>query len=614
MSDEAEPGNDGTRDGALRARLRAARGQLARTLRIARWEVGRSAATLDRRTVVVAAVALLAASAVVAAGVASGGVAPDRDIYRVGVAPDSPYRAPVEAAAPLPPRPADFSLVANGRAEVVVADGEVVVADSRKGRAALAALRSAVRRHNVALMRAEANRSAAFPVAVNLRYVSRGAGSPPGGGPGAESERNGGAGGGSGVAPGNGGTDDGTDDDPLAVPDVGGGTAGLFGGGSGGGSPAEISPPFPFASLILAFVFLVPMNFVVQAYGSSMLEERINRRGELLLVTPASPGEIVAGKTLPYLGAMVALVVAVALLVGGGPTAVAAVVPLAVVFLGATFAAAMFARSFKELTFVTVSVSVFLTAYSFVPAIFTNVTPVALISPLTLVVRDLQSQPVALAEYLFSTAPATLVGLSLFVLGVGVYREEDLFTQRAVPLKLLDALAARVHGRRSAATLAALSIPFVLLAELLALALLFALPRAAALPVLFVVIAGIEEVAKSLHVYAGLHEGRLGASRTLRGGVVLGALAGLGFFLGEKAFVVVQVVGLSALPIGEATAATAGVLPTAGLLLAPLALHAVTASVSAVGATRGLRGYLAGLAVAIVVHAGYNLAVVSTLA
>ncbi len=60
--------------------------------------------------------------------------------------------------------------------------------------------------------------------------------------------------------------------------------------------------------------------------------------------------------------------------------------------LGATFVGAMFARSFKELTFVTVAVSVFLTAYTFVPAIFTQVTPIALISPLTLVVRDLTGQ------------------------------------------------------------------------------------------------------------------------------------------------------------------------------------------------------------------------------
>ncbi|MFB6160396.1 MAG: PrsW family intramembrane metalloprotease [Haloferacaceae archaeon] len=582
--------------------------------RIARWEASRSAATLDRTTVAVGVAALLLAGGVVGAGAATGGVAVDRGIYRVGVAPDSPYREPVAATPALVARPPDRAALASGDLELLVTGGEVVVADSPKGRAALATFRDAVRAHNTRLLREEPNRSAAFPVVVDLRYLPRG-GSPTVGG--------GATGGATGTGTGPGGTGDGGAsggatgetsgadgaDGGVAAPDMGSG-GGLF-GGTGRGSPAEITPPFPFGSLVLAFAFLVPMNFVVQAYGSSMLEERINRRGELLLVTPVAPAAIVAGKTLPYLGAMVALVVGVALLVGGGAVSVAAVVPIALTFLGATFAAAMFARSFKELTFVTVSVSVFLTSYAFVPAIFTNVTPVALISPLSLVVRDLQGEAVALGEYLFATGPMYLVGASLFALAVGVYREEDLFTQRAVPLKLLDALAARIRGLRSAATLAALSIPFVLLGELLALALLFALPRALALPLLFVAVAVVEEVAKSLHVYAGMHEG--GFARTPRAALLLGGLAGLGFFVGEKLFVVVQVVGLTDLPIGAATAATAGVLPVGALVVAPLVLHAATASVSALAATRGRNSYLVGLGGATLLHAGYNLAVVSQL-
>jgi ABC-type Na+ efflux pump permease subunit len=353
------------------------------------------------------------------------------------------------------------------------------------------------------------------------------------------------------------------------------------------------------------------MNFVVQAYGSTMIEERINRRGELLLAAPISPGHIVAGKTLPYFGAMLGLVGIIALAVGGGPVAVAAVVPVALVFLGATFVGAMFARSFKELTFVTVAVSVFLTAYTFVPAIFTDVTPVALISPLTLVVRDLQGTGTTLGEYLFSTGPMYFVGAGLFLLGVGVYREEDLFTQRPVPLKLLDALAARLHRRRSVALVSAASIPFVLLAELLLLALLFALPSGFALPALLVGIAAVEEVAKSLHVYAGFHEGPF--ERTGRVALALGALSGLGFFLGEKFLVVVQLVGLSTVPLGRATAATAGVLPVGALLVAPLALHVVTASMSAAAATRGPTAYAGGVGAAVLVHAGYNLTVVTQL-
>ncbi len=47
------------------------------------------------------------------------------------------------------------------------------------------------------------------------------------------------------------------------------------------------------------------MNFVIQAYASSIMNERINDRGELLLVSPVSRGDIIAAKTLPYFHGMV---------------------------------------------------------------------------------------------------------------------------------------------------------------------------------------------------------------------------------------------------------------------------------------------------------------------
>ncbi len=155
-----------------------------------------------------------------------------------------------------------------------------------------------------------------------------------------------------------------------------------------------------------------------------MLSERLNRRGELLLVTPASRGDIIGGKTLPYfVGAVgVAALITAALRFGniapaGSYVAVLAVVPLVVLFLSATFCGAMFARSFKELTFVTVTITVTLTSYAFVPAIFTDVTPIALISPLTLVVLDLTGQSVGLSSFVFSVTPPLLTGLVLFGLG-----------------------------------------------------------------------------------------------------------------------------------------------------------------------------------------------------
>jgi len=603
-------------------RLARAATERARTvLRIARWEVARGADTLDRRTLAVGAVGLLLAGLVAGAAAATGGAAVDRDIYRIGVDEESPYYEPVQASTELVATSPDGAELGSD-VDVLVTDGRVRPADSRKGQAALAAFRAAVQGYNDRRLSEDDNRTAAFPVVVSLQYLERSAERPAGttgGGGDGGSDGGSSAGGGDGddgaaTSPSLGGSDATDDDGPLPVPDVGGGTGGLFRTDTTG-SPADIAPPFPFASLVLAFLFLVPMNFVIQAYGSTILNERINRRGELLLVAPVSPGEIVAGKTLPYATGMLAVTALIAAFVGGGVVSVAAVAPVALLFLAATFLGAMFARSFKELTFVTVTVSVFLTTYTFVPAIFTNVTPIALISPLTLVVMDLQGTAVSASEFAFATGPIFVSTGVLFLLGVGVYREEDMFTQRPVPLKFLDALDSRIRSARSMTTISALLIPFVFVAELLAVAVLYALPVSVTVPLLLVVVAGIEEVAKSVHVYAGFTKRRFEPSA--RSALLLGGLSGLGFFLGEKVTAIVQLVGLPELTLGRAAFAPAGIGVSAGagllLLLAPLVLHAVTASVTALGARGGRTWYAGGLVAATTIHALYNLTVVVTL-
>ena len=613
----------------MSGRVDRLRDALRAVARIARWETSRSAGVVDRQTAVLGLVALLLAGAVGGAAMVTGGVALDRDVYRIGVADDSPYHEVVTESPALAARPPDLDRLGRG-VEVVVRQDRFYVADSQKARAALSTFRDAARRHNLAQMRDERNESAAFPVVVTLRYAERtpdegvtsggGAGATNGGdgaGGTATDESDGAAGTGSSEGGGAGGVDaagGSTGDGPLGVPGLGAG--GLLGGGGTSGSPADIAPPFPFGALVLAFVFFIPMNFVIQPYGSSILNERINRRGELLLVAPVSPTAIVAGKTLPYLALLIGVTTVVALAIGGGPVSVAAVAPIAILYLAATFVGGMFARSFKELTFVTVSISVFLTSYAFVPAIFTNVTPIALISPLTLVVQDLQGTGVTAAEYAFSTGPFYVGSAVCFLLGVGVYREEDMFTQRPVPLKFLDALNSRIESPRSVAVLSALSIPFVFIAELLAIAVLFVLPVEVSIPLLLVAVATVEEVAKSVHLYAGFR-GPFAGRRGWKMALALGALSGLGFFLGEKLTAIVQFVGLPDLTLGRAAFSSAGVAatPTVGLLLllAPLVLHATTTSIASLGATRDRTSYLAALVPAIAVHAAYNLAVVSTL-
>ena len=629
---------------------------LSGTFRIARWEVTRSAGGLDRRTAlfVLAAFGLVGGAIAAGIGPGLGNVTLDRDVYRVGVEANSPYAEVIAADSSLAAGPPNVAALEAGDVDVVVRDERVVVADSAKGRAALAAFRSATEAYNDRRMSAEADAVAAFPVVVTLSYEDR---SLSGGAAGAAGTV-GGAGTGNGAsATGGSNADTGTgasgDADRGQAVGVSGsegastgdgaagrsGTGGVPAVGAGGisggqnGSPADIAPPFPFESLVLAFAFLVPMNFVVQLYGSSMLGERTNRRGELLLVSPVSRAEIVAGKTLPYLLGIGGITALIALGVGGGVVSVAAVLPIGLCFLAATFFGAMLARSFKELTFVTVAASVFLTSYVFVPAVFADVTPIALISPLTLVVRDLTRESISMGEYAFSTGPFYLSGLVCFALGAGIYREEDLFTQRPISLKFIDALRARLRSRKSVALLSAAFIPLVFIAELLCTAVLFALPVGYSVSALLLVIATVEELAKSIHVYAGFasgrfesrspnasaigHRGENGSRRRWRWrwqtALVLGTLSGIGFFLGEKVTLLAQAVGLPELALGRAAfvPSGAGGVALVALALAPLLLHCVTASIAALGASRSKRAYLLALLVAICVHAAYNFTVVT---
>jgi len=630
--------------------------QLDKLLRVAKWEVTKNAGGVDKQTIAVMTLAILAMGAVGAVAVSGSGAGLNADIYRIGADDTSPYYAVADEDGSFRIQDPNPRALRRGDQDIAF-DGTRLLTRPRttKQAAALEQLRSSTETYNDRTLAQEENQTAAFPVSVTLVYREQGgasaldtrdSGSGDGGttddsdGGGTESGSEGGSG--------DGGTEDGnTTDTGNETGTAGsGGTAGGGGADLGsigarltgdvqGGTPSDISPPFPFESLVLAFLYIVPMNFVIQAYGSSMLSERLNRRGELLLVTPASRGDIIGGKTLPYFfGAMsvAAAITATLRLSGIAPSgsviAVVAVLPIAVLFLSATFCGAMFARSFKELTFVTVTITVSLTSYAFVPAIFTDVTPIALISPLTLVVMDLTGQAISAAEILFSTLPPLLTAFVLFGLGAGLYREEDMFTQRSIPHKVLDALSGQIRSRRSALKMSAILIPFVIVAELAAIAFLFVLDSVslnifggnATLGILAVlgVVAVVEELGKSLHIYAGYVNAHY--ERTLRSALGLGVLSGLGFFIAEKGLLIVRLSDLESLPIGNA--AVQGATPPSGVplwlaallfLLAPLVLHTVTASISAVGASRGRWSYIGALGVAVVVHLAYNLTVVTSL-
>ena len=246
--------------------------QLRKLLRIARWEVTKNAGGIDRRTlaVAVAAVALLG---LVAPLVAGGGPGLDDGLYRVGVDEDSQYHDVVRADDTFVLREADRDALGDS-VDLLIEGDTITPADSQKGQAARQALRGSVQSYNDRQLRREANETAAFPVSVLLEYREQteagggpvdqpgddgGSGTGDGDGDGDGTDGNGSVGGAD-RADSGGDTGDGTAGDADGGTGDPGGTGGLSGiagplsGDGASGSPSDISPPFPFQSLVLAFV------------------------------------------------------------------------------------------------------------------------------------------------------------------------------------------------------------------------------------------------------------------------------------------------------------------------------------------------------------------------
>lgn len=362
-------------------------------------------------------------------------------------------------------------------------------------------------------------------------------------------------------------------------------------------TPSHFNPPIPFKSVVLSFIFIFPIYFIAQFFSSSIMEERVKRKGELLLASPAKPYHIVFGKLLPYLLVTLVMVAGIAFYLKGSMWLVLILLPVALVFLSTAFLGAIIARSFKELTFVLIFLSVVLSGYIFLPAMFANIHAISIISPITLAVRLLENEAVSVSEYLFSTAPFYLVSFLIFMFGIFIYREEDLFTQKSIKGKLLDSLHEFI--KRVPFPLFFLStalLPIVFSLQLMLIVLLFNLPVRYSAVVFILLAAFIEEVVKSAGIYTVFSRKIYDATNAnaLRAGV----LSGLGFFAGEKLLLLVVIAGIAGTVFGSAM----GI----GLLLFPLLMHVTSATVASLS-LKGTGNYLFSVILATIIHSAYNL-------
>lgn len=367
-------------------------------------------------------------------------------------------------------------------------------------------------------------------------------------------------------------------------------------------TPSQLSPPLPFDSIILVFLFIFPLYFSAQFYMMSIMQERVERRGEVLLSTPAGAVAIVIGKALPYLAGMLGISTVIALYIRAPLTILLPLFPVILFFLANALVIGMVSRSFKELSFVSIFFSTVATSYLFFPSIFANVHVISIISPLTLVVLSLQGDTYTLSQYLYSTALFYLTSGILFYVGIVNFREERLFSQSGLVRRVREFVQASLsesHPYLSLFAVSSLAVPFVFMVQMLLLVLFFNLPMPLSLVLLLVFAALVEELAKSVGIATFLLQG---PDRFPWPFVVLASFCtAAGFLFAEKLLLFVTLAQVTESIFGSI------LFLSLGALIPPLLLHFAGAlSLAAAVKVGGRRGYIPGLLGATLVHCLYN--------
>lgn len=572
---------------------------LRSVLRVANQEITRYVRLTDRRVlvgVVVLGLIIGAAWPVVQ----DKGVEPSAGLFSVAVDEDSDMYQVVQAAPALTAvgPPEGNSL----RTADILLEGNHVTYDptSQKSTAAAAEIERASRAYLDAVLVGEEDQAAAFPVSVNLVFQQRTLTS---------SEVTAGDGGDGAASPEQPGSND------TQAPAAGNQTpnatdAGQQSAGSSqfGLSPSEVTPPFPMKSLLYTFAYLIPLTFIGELYGGSVFAERVKSRGLLLLATPISGARLLLGKSLPYIGVTLAVSAITTVLLGAGLVGFLASLPIIGFALAASLLIGILAPSQRSLTFLLVSTNVLLSTFLFLPAIFTEVPPVAYLSPVGLIAGSIRGEAIGLGELMYGTVPLALITLTVVLLSVALFREETLFSPGGATTKLVDGVDRLARSRKGLLAAGVLAVPIALALELFVLVFAVTLGLAAAFVVFLLGSAFVEEALKAIPGYANATRGATRGAALAP--ALVGSLVGAGFFLGEKGVVGLGVLGFGLLPRGSEALATYGVSSTPWLILAPLVLHAVTASISAAGSRRGRSGLAVGWLGAGLLHALYNAVVI----
>ncbi|RLI86544.1 MAG: hypothetical protein DRP01_04015 [Archaeoglobales archaeon] len=333
--------------------------------------------------------------------------------------------------------------------------------------------------------------------------------------------------------------------------------------------PENLRPPILLEKFAYAFILILPFYFLAQAFTSSFMEDKVARRFDVLL-SVVSEGRFLIEKMTPYLTVGLAISILIALIFKS-----VIMIPLLMVIMVAILSIDSFlvfiSRSYKELSFITVVVTLVVTTYLFIPAVFSFI-PMSEISPVTLIVRSIGGEFVGLNEILISIVHLSIISITLLYVTSNSF---EFMYSHGLITKLIEVTTKLTDSYLKVFLFVTVSIPLVFLIEFFMLSVTFPFKSYA---LILIVLAFVEEFFKCLFIY----------SASLKGlNPYLSAfLSAFGFFLGEK-FILLSVIPIEMF----------------GLLTIPLLAHILSALVF----TLTMRfGFKFGLLSASSVHSIYN--------
>jgi ABC-type Na+ efflux pump permease subunit len=365
--------------------------------------------------------------------------------------------------------------------------------------------------------------------------------------------------------------------------------------------PSLTPPPLPFEQVLVALLYILPITFISIFFTSSFMDEKINRRLTILLSAPVTPFQIIFGKMLPYVVFTLAAIAFIAVQTKANVLLTLAIFLPTTLFIFAIYLMVpLFYRTFKDVTFIAMLVTTLTTAYLVLPAIFTDVTDLSYVSPLTLAVKMYRGEPFGWREYLFPSLPmAAIFGFSIYA-GTHLLNEEFLIGYKPISQKIGDAIYLLMSHTKlylSVPLWSVLVVPVVYMAQIIILAFAAGLPLGMTLGVTLFVSAFVEELVKSIGIVMLMDRGKIETSRQV---LWYAFLSVLGFFLGEKLLVLISLTVVL-------QASISSVLFGTGLLLfVPLIAHFVFTALVTLLRTKTKLSYAAALTIGATVHFLYN--------